>query len=116
VTFTIFTFTSVLTQNDLSLNKKTINNELIAINLKHIDSFTNALRNQNDFNHSGLINHMKTKIFETINAFKMIEIFLHVVISKRSRDDDDHDLEKRITKRSRAALLTLLTCKNLNEL
>jgi len=115
VTFTIFTFASVLTQNDLSLDKRIINNELIAINLKHIDSFTNALRNQNDFSHSDLINYMKIKIFETINAFKIIKIFLHVAISKRSRNDDDHDLEKRIIKRSRAALLTLLACENLNE-
>ena len=115
MTLTIFTFAFVLTQNDLSLDKRIINNELTAINLKHINSFTNALRNQNDFNHSGLINHMKIKIFETIDAFKMTEIFLHVVISKRSRDDNDHDFEKRITKRSRATLLTLLTCEDLNE-
>jgi len=111
----ISAFALVLTQNDLSLNKKIINNELIAVNLKHIDSFTNALRNQNDFSHSGLINYMKIKIFKTIDAFKMTEIFLHVVISKRSRDDDDHDLEKRITKRSRATLLALFTCENLNK-
>ena len=99
VILTISASASVLTQNDLSSDKRTINNELIAVNLKHINSFTNASRNQNDFSHSGLINHMKTKIFETIDAFKMTEIFLHVVISKRSRDDDDHDLEERITKR-----------------
>jgi len=115
VTLTIFTSASVLTQNDLPSDKKTINNELTAVNLKHIDSSTNALRDQNNFSHSGLIDHMKIKVFETINAFKITEIFLHVAISKRPRDDDDHDLEKRITKRSRAALLTLLACENLNE-
>ena len=115
MTFTISAFTFVLTQNDLSSDKRIINNELIAVNLKHINSFINALRNQNDFSHSDLINHMKIKIFETINVFKITEIFLHVTISKRSRDDDDDDLEKRITKRSRATLLTLLTCEDLNE-
>ena len=112
---TIFTSASVLTQNDLPSDKRIINNELIAVNLKHINSFTNASRNQNDFSYSDLIDHMKIKIFETIDAFKMTEIFLHVVIPKRPRDDDDHDLEERIIKRSRAALLTLLTCENLNE-
>jgi len=115
VILTIFTSAFVLTQNDLPSDKKIINKELIAINLKHIDSFTNALRNQNDFSHSDLINHMKIKIFETIDAFKITEIFLHVVILKRPRDDNDHDLEKRIIKRSRATLLTLFTCENLNE-
>ncbi len=59
-----------------------------------MNSFINALRNQNDFNHSDLINYMKIKIFKTINVFKMTEIFLHVAILKRSRDDNDHDLKK----------------------
>jgi len=121
VTLTTSASAPVSTQNDLPSDKRTIDNELTAVNLEHIDSptnmdpSTNASRDQNDFSHSGSIDHMKAKVPETIDAPKMAETFLHVAIPKRPRDDDDHDLEERTTKRSRAALLALLACEDLNE-
>ena len=59
---------------------------------------------------------MKITTFAMMNALKKTEIFSHVAISKRKRDDYDDDLENSTVKTSRHAMLTMLVNDDLTKL
>ena len=69
-------------------NKELNNNKLISINLKFTKSFIVTLQ----FNSVKLIRYAKTKLF------KIMKIFLYVVILKRKQKDHDINLKKLLIK------------------
>ena len=76
---------------------------MISVNLKFTKSFIVTLQ----FNLAKSIKSAKIK------SFKMMKIFLHIVILKQKRENYNINLEKSSIKMLRTALLTMLANKNL---